>query len=832
MPHFLSRILPAALALFFAFAALGDELSNLLENSKLEQLDGALPAGWSASAPEAKFTAEREFRLDASGGAALPQTFRYTGGAPSLKDVPAGASLCFSVHATAHSNSDTEFAVEAAFLKDGKEIARAATGPQSIYVGWDTVALYFAKPSAAFDQLVVEVKLLKPGRLTFVSPALTQQEKPQETLEWKIDADTYARVVGFPVRHTYFVGREPKSLRLECFLPQTSLKLTLREIGGDVLKEETWTELPVRRRFERDFALPPLGEGAYELVMESGRITDGELFRIRGPQTKGATFDENRWLILDGKPFFPIALNHIPMDDPDFFRVCRLSGINTVGFYYLFAENDFIFEKIRKEMQENELASFHWNTFAYDQRPAADIVRDFGDYAAKVESLPKFIGFLDDETAAHSQADCKGAFEDSALFFKAFPDYILWENHCPRVHHDETRTPTRYFPILRRYSSGMDVLGIDIYPVPAGRCGGNDLPNRSLSCVGDYTEIVDALGWNRKPVWMILQNWAWGEHSTINDLKTYPRPTYGELRFMAYDVILHGATGIDWHSEGGKGHGPCNETDSEYWRDFAFVNLELAQVGAKLAGSVPQGTPQTDGCIRSGRWQNGGETVVIAANESPSEAGVFVTPSDAMLYMSPDARQVPAGQKVELKPYDVVILTTTPIAVAKPERFVRPEGLADEWLWKRGNFTVAAEWVMTDARTTGSEFLRIPCNLKEKPTVARLQLCGADGLRLTINGKPVVKGGYFFTCFELDVAPFLQEGENSIVVEFPWRAARDKGCALCLTDGDGNLLAKTDRQTEWSPNGKDGWQPATSCGPHGPDNAHKLGRGASYLIRP
>ena len=86
-------------------------------------------------------------------------------------------------------------------------------------------------------------------------------------------------------------------------------------------------------------------------------------------------------------------------------------------------------------------------------------------------------------------------------------------------------------------------------------------------------------------------------------------------------------------------------------------------------------------------------------------------------------------------------------------------------------------------------------------------------------------------CFELDVTGFLRQGENEIIIEFPWRAGHQKGCALRMVDGEGNCLVRTDRQVQWSPDGKNNWQPAVCTGPHGPENNAKEGRGALYLIR-
>jgi len=127
--------------------------------------------------------------------------------------------------------------------------------------------------------------------------------------------------------------------------------------------------------------------------------------------------------------------------------------------------------------------------------------------------------------------------------------------------------------------------------------------------------------------------------------------------------------------------------------------------------------------------------------------------------------------------------------------------------------------------------LRIPCHLDTTPTSATLQIAGASAWRLSINGTPVLRGGDFFTCYERSVEKYLQAGQNEIIVEFPWRGGREKGCALLILDKDGKVLAKTDTQSQWSPDGKGNWQPAVNCGPHGANNPAREARGASYIIK-
>ncbi|MBA3843467.1 MAG: hypothetical protein H0X39_12810 [Actinobacteria bacterium] len=94
------------------------------------------------------------------------------------------------------------------------------------------------------------------------------------------------------------------------------------------------------------------------------------------------------------------------------------------------------------------------------------------------------------------------------------------------------------------YRPALDIAGVDIYPVayPPGRH--SDLPNNDISVVGDITRwIRKAAG--TKPVWVTLQI-AWsGVAPTKTNPGIVPRfPSKDELRFMAYQAIVNGASGL------------------------------------------------------------------------------------------------------------------------------------------------------------------------------------------------------------------------------------------------------------------------------------------------
>ncbi len=88
---------------------------------------------------------------------------------------------------------------------------------------------------------------------------------------------------------------------------------------------------------------------------------------------------------------------------------------------------------------------------------------------------------------------------------------------------------------VRQYLDSVDVTGCDIYPVKKD--------NRRVARVGLATERWKQVG-RGKPVWMVLQAFAWSELGDYYGVKQTAYPTFAESRFMAYDVIAHGAKGI------------------------------------------------------------------------------------------------------------------------------------------------------------------------------------------------------------------------------------------------------------------------------------------------
>jgi len=86
---------------------------------------------------------------------------------------------------------------------------------------------------------------------------------------------------------------------------------------------------------------------------------------------------------------------------------------------------------------------------------------------------------------------------------------------------------------IRQYLDHIDITGCDLYPIHAAR--------RDPAAIADITERYKRAGKGR-PVWMVLQGFAWGELAGREEPITYP--TFAETRMMAWSAIAHGARGV------------------------------------------------------------------------------------------------------------------------------------------------------------------------------------------------------------------------------------------------------------------------------------------------
>ena len=192
------------------------------------------------------------------------------------------------------------------------------------------------------------------------------------------------------------------------------------------------------------------------------------------------------------------------------------------------------------------------------------------------------------------------------------PYHPLWYNEAP----------CGEVSALREYAeTTCDVYGIDIYPIGAPH--GTLTEDRSMTAVGKHTDRCHQAVDYRKPVWMILQGMAWGHirpdtsKLPLDKVPDAIYPTWEQTRFMTYNAIVHGATGVQYHYLGYTIHLP-----DSYWKDLRQVTLELEYMSPVLTAKTvrdPALQCKTQG-IRFLTKNLEGKNYYLVINETPKEA--------------------------------------------------------------------------------------------------------------------------------------------------------------------------------------------------------------------
>jgi len=156
------------------------------------------------------------------------------------------------------------------------------------------------------------------------------------------------------------------------------------------------------------------------------------------------------------------------------------------------------------------------------------------------------------------------------------------------------------------------VSGMDIYPVEGANH--SDLANKTLSVVGDEVDKNRQTVHDRKSIWAILQGFGWSVWE--KDPSLHKRaPTWAETRFMAYDAILHGATGIIYWGAS------YEDRDSDIWDSLRRMASELKDLTPALVSSdiVDVEAESPDGTVIAMGRRVGGKLWVLAVNERDAE---------------------------------------------------------------------------------------------------------------------------------------------------------------------------------------------------------------------
>jgi len=366
---------------------------------------------------------------------------------------------------------------------------------------------------------------------------------------------------------------------------------------------------------------------------------------------------------------------------------------------------------------------------------------------------------------------------------------------------------------LRAYANVCDTYGVDIYPIPSPNSH-SDLTDKTMTSVGKYTDICDEVVRGRKPLWMTLQGFAWGKWNHSTEI-IYP--SRAETRFMIYEAITHGATGLMYWGT------MSVPMDEPFVADLGANLHEVEALARYFVGDTIEGEVSADAesILVCQKRTAEGDDLWIVLNESPEAVTATLSGKlPAKLKVVSEARFVDTedGRLVEeFAPYGVHVYRDAEKVLAPPLK--RPasmrltEKVAIPTLHEKSSWV----WYPGEGHTDGSvAYLRQRFQVKDLSKIFNAYLAVAvdDYFKCFVNGHEVMRQELWNVAWTLDVRPWLREGENEIVVKGMDSGGAPCGALFALRLSDGTLVCSGEA-TEASRNGQDGWVAAEVLGAFG-----------------
>ena len=288
--------------------------------------------------------------------------------------------------------------------------------------------------------------------------------------------------------------------------------------------------------------------------------------------------DNDGMLTIDGKRTFIIGSYHHPKTGRPFKEL---------------AENGYNYTRVKANSAELDSAhacglmawivtgSIRSGTRSVDKERIAQLVKRSKTHPSllcwEMEDEPAFTW-----NSAEPRIRPEPLIETYKLIKQGDPDHPVITNHGP----------VNLASTLASYNSSTDIVACDVYPViprgikpsyalyPDGLQG--DLLNPYISQVGEYVDKMKKVVNGSKPVFMVLQAFAWEmlKKEEERDPLMIRYPAFKESRFMAFNAIVHGATGILYW---GSNYTP---QPSAFISDLNRVTRELAGMQEILAANI------------------------------------------------------------------------------------------------------------------------------------------------------------------------------------------------------------------------------------------------------
>jgi hypothetical protein len=330
---------------------------------------------------------------------------------------------------------------------------------------------------------------------------------------------------------------------------------------------------------------------------------------LAAPGTR-VTFTDEGIALVDGKPFFPIGV-FIYNLDPTVLA---------------------------------ELREVHCNTVLHGFNPdQLNVLHDHG-FMAVCETSEPWIKAAKDRPALLAwyltdEPENRGVTPEGE--HKRYADLKkLDPNHPVGLCHTS-------FEALTKFKDACDVTMTDIYPITKNR----DMNIMGVSIMMDEARRIHGQGW---PQWTYIQ--TFGGPETDGGVWAVPLPH--ELRFMAYQALVHRATGILYFS-----YWP---QQPRTWQSLATLNKEVQSLVPRLVARGHDSMAKADDPnvqVRVRTTANNKSGLVITINTTPkfSQTTLHLTPAASKLTAPFENRTVEPSTKGELterfSPYGVHVYT-------------------------------------------------------------------------------------------------------------------------------------------------------------------------------
>jgi hypothetical protein len=341
------------------------------------------------------------------------------------------------------------------------------------------------------------------------------------------------------------------------------------------------------------------------------------------PAIESVTYDQAGRFHVNGKPFFPILLYDVPLD----------------------------------EATLRELREFGFNVLVCDGKPSASLPAK-GFYGAvhaskKIDDLTGvFLGLGADSPALYFKKDLlkqvAEANDKTRAVVRGRPIMNAigyWENEPAGVFAGTLPSKAKYDDLV----AGIDVSGPYLYPIPY----------QPVASVGDAIARARTASVGKKPVIPILQLFVWKEKDRY--------PTAAELRCMAFLALVEGAHGIGYYSFGsvtGRPKRTIAAVEPALWKSVKNLNHDIADIGRRLlagASGNDLALLKNSGPVRMKfvREKNAGLAVIVNPAASRQEVKLNAPKEGSAKLVLQNGKQVEIKEgsaTLALEPFGVEII--------------------------------------------------------------------------------------------------------------------------------------------------------------------------------